>query len=178
MQRSHGKIDRENVSVRSSSNVELHLRSPLRELSSSWVWFLNRLSSSNWIWIDQHVLSVCIGRKERVKIDLFVVMIKFQIVLFEISLTEILVFAALNLARRIMFYERPNGRTLPAGVDQNCSLVRLMWSSTFEKSLNYSESIWKQIGASFVVWQGRSKLKSSKNSLENAFICHFLDFLI
>ena len=36
------------------------------------------------------------------KIDLFVVMIKFQIVLFEISLTEIFVFAALNLARRIV----------------------------------------------------------------------------
>ena len=60
------------------------------------------------------------------EIDLFVVMIKFEVVLFEISLTEIFVFAALNLARRIMFYERPNGRTLPAGVDQNCSLVRLM----------------------------------------------------
>ena len=57
------------VSIRPRAKLELFLRrTKLSELSSWKVRRLAQLSSSEWVWIVQHVLSVCFRRIERLKI--------------------------------------------------------------------------------------------------------------
>ena len=57
------------VSIRPRAKLELFLRrTKLSELSSWKVRRLAQLSSSEWVWIVQHVLSVCFRRIERQKI--------------------------------------------------------------------------------------------------------------
>ena len=58
-----------NVNLRTRLNVELCMRrTKLSELSSWKVSRLAQLSSSEWVWIVQHVLSVYFRRTERLKI--------------------------------------------------------------------------------------------------------------
>ncbi len=126
---------------RPGPNVELHVkRTKLSELSSWLVRRLTQLSSSDWIKIDQQVLSVCFSRIERVKIDCGR---NVDLSFHETDLTK----NSLHLHDNVFLASKysflllwiwdgrfdvwPNGRALPVWVDQTCNLVRLMWSSTF-----------------------------------------------
>ena len=132
----------------SSHDFELHMRrTKLSELSLWQARRLTQLSSSDLIWIDQHVLtSIRLIQTDRTCEDRLRdkrrsfheanLMNKLKICTIMFILASMPKHLWLNLVGRIMFHVWLNGRALPCWVDPNYNLVRLIWSWTFAAVLN------------------------------------------